>query len=101
MSSLLLISRQGCGRGYDVVMLAFHGFDAYGLDISEKGVATAQEYASEQLQNHSETNFGPHYQPVEDQSRGGIKFFKGDFFAPEWEAEIGGKLDMIYDYTVS
>lgn len=82
-------------------MLALHGFDAYGLDISEKGVATAQEYASDQLQNPSEMNFGPQYQPVEGQSRGEVKFLKGDFFASDWEAELGGKLNMIYDYTVS
>ena len=82
-------------------MLALHGFDAYGLDISQKGVATAQEYASDQLQTPSETNFGPQYKSVEGQSRGQVKFLKGDFFAPDWEAELGGKLNMIYDYTVS
>ncbi|CAH0040735.1 unnamed protein product [Clonostachys rhizophaga] len=33
----------GCGKGYDVVALALHGFDTYGLEISGKGAATARQ----------------------------------------------------------
>lgn len=81
-------------------MLAFHGFHAYGLDISAKGVAEAQAFASKELQSPSDANFGAQYKAVEGQSRGDVKFIQGDFFTPDWEAEVGGKLDLIYDYTV-
>ncbi|KIW96623.1 uncharacterized protein Z519_02014 [Cladophialophora bantiana CBS 173.52] len=29
---------QGCGRGYDVVMLALHGLDAFGLEVYQTAV---------------------------------------------------------------
>lgn len=81
-------------------MLALHGFHAYGLDISRKGVAEAQAFAAQELQSPSEANFGALYKPIEGQSRGEAKFLQGDFFAPDWEAGVGGKLDLVYDYTV-
>jgi len=40
---------QGCGRGYDVVALALHGYDAYGLEISSTAVSAAEGYASSVL----------------------------------------------------
>ena len=92
-----LSGMQGCGRGYDVVMLALHGFDAYGLEISATGVAEAEAFATEELRNLGEANFGVNYH---GQFRGDVKFVQNDFFAPGWEGEIGGKFDLIYDYTV-
>ncbi|KAH8432480.1 uncharacterized protein LDX57_010117 [Aspergillus melleus] len=70
----------GCGKGYDVVMLALHGFDVYGLDVSATGVSTAKEYARGELANPQGYNFG-----------------SGDFFKSDWED--GMKFDLIYDYT--
>lgn len=91
----------GCGRGYDVVLLALHGFDAYGLDISEAGVAEAEAFAAKELDGPGDANFGPRYDKnAIDQSRGNAKFLKGNFFTSEWEAQAVGRFDLIYDYTV-
>ncbi|KAK4237075.1 S-adenosyl-L-methionine-dependent methyltransferase [Achaetomium macrosporum] len=46
-----------CGRGYDVIMLALHGYDAYGLEVSSTAVETAREYAAAQLTAPSEYNY--------------------------------------------
>ena len=35
----------GCGRGYDVLLLAAYGYDAYGLDTSTLAIQGAQELA--------------------------------------------------------
>lgn len=81
-------------------MLALHGFDAYGLDISATGVAAAEAFASKELQSPGATNFGPNHDNQEKQSRGSVKFLEGNFFAPEWENKADGRFDLIYDYTV-
>lgn len=78
-------------------MLALHGFDAYGLEISAMGVAEAEVFATKELKDPGEANFGVNYH---GQSRGDVKFVQNDFFASGWEGEIGGKFDLIYDYTV-
>ncbi|KAJ5300805.1 uncharacterized protein N7443_005807 [Penicillium atrosanguineum] len=91
----------GCGRGYDVVMLALHGFDAYGLEISETAVKEAEAYALAQIKSPSAYHFrsGEHRQG----SRGSATFLKGDFFSSDWAftEDIGGstKFDLAYDYT--
>ena len=33
----------GCGRGYDVLLFASHGYDAYGMDVSQTAVDACQE----------------------------------------------------------
>lgn len=38
----------GCGRGYDVLLFASHGYDAYGLDVSQTAVNACQELDKEQ-----------------------------------------------------
>lgn len=84
----------GCGRGYDVILLASFGYDAYGLEVSDKAVELCVQ---EQQKN------GDKY-PIKDESvgYGAVTFLKGDFFRDEWTEEIpgGGKFDLIYDYTV-
>lgn len=84
----------GCGRGYDVLLLASFGYDAYGLEVSEKVV---QGCIQEQKTN------GRKY-PVEDDSVGigRASFIQGDFFSDDWIKEIPGGpyFDLIYDYTV-
>jgi len=81
-------------------MLALHGFDAYGLDISATGVAAAEVFASKELQNPGAANFGPNHGNKENPPRGNVKLLEGNFFEPEWVNEAGGTFDIIYDYTV-
>lgn len=84
----------GCGRGYDVILLASFGYDAYGLEVSDKAVELCVQ--------EQQTN-GDKY-PVKDESvgYGTVTFLKGDFFHGQWTEKIpgGGKFDLIYDYTV-
>lgn len=84
----------GCGRGYDVILLASFGYDAYGLEVNDKAVELCLQ--------EQQTN-GDKY-PVNDESVGSgtVTFLKGDFFHDEWTKKIpgGGKFDLIYDYTV-
>ncbi|KAJ9485146.1 hypothetical protein VN97_g8224 [Penicillium thymicola] len=85
----------GCGKGYDVVMLALHGFDAVGLEISSKGVSTAEEYAHKELQTPQPYNFGSAW--ASKFERGSVSFIQGDFF--QSDCTKGEKFDVIYDYT--
>lgn len=85
----------GCGRGVDVLLLASFGYDAYGVEYSERAVEVCKREAEEN---------GDKY-PVRDQEvgRGEIKFLVGDFFKDGWLKESGvelGQFDLIYDYTV-
>ncbi|KAK5993985.1 putative thiol methyltransferase 2 [Cladobotryum mycophilum] len=95
----------GCGKGYDVAMLALHGFDVWGLELSETGAQVAWKYAVSQLAEPGEVNFGragewPLVEP------GNVEIVAGDFFKKEWEGKcvdedgvrVGG-FDLIYDYT--
>ena len=83
-------------------MLALHGFDAWGLEISKTAVATAERYGVEQMQNPSPDNFakaetGSVVKP------GTVNFVAGDFFSKDWKAKLPDgdkKFDLIYDYTV-
>lgn len=84
----------GCGKGYDVLLLASFGYDAFGLEISETAVTRCYE--------EQKTN-GDKY-PVRDETSGPglVMFMHGDFFGTDWmiNLEGDGKVDMIYDYTV-
>jgi hypothetical protein len=99
------LSAKGCGRGYDVVMLALHGYDAFGLEISATAVETAKEYASAELKHPQAYNFGPgQSKSGPSLNRGNVNFVQGDFFSSDWESEIlpnGQKFELIYDYTAS
>ncbi|KAI0835160.1 S-adenosyl-L-methionine-dependent methyltransferase [Hypoxylon sp. FL0890] len=92
----------GCGKGYDVVMLALHAFDAYGLDVSRKGVETAEAYAAAEFLEPSAYNFASEENRLA-YSPGNLKFIEGDFFKRDWEKKIGiddfKGFDLIYDYT--
>ena len=95
---------QGCGKGYDVTMLALHGFDVFGLEVSLIGGEVARKHAKAELVNPSEYNFAnPGYKP--DEGPGSVEIIVGDFFKRDWEADCmsqsGEKFDLIYDYTVS
>ncbi|KAI9883869.1 MAG: hypothetical protein M1823_004360 [Watsoniomyces obsoletus] len=83
----------GCGRGYDVLLLASFGYDAYGLDISSTAIAKCNEFA----RDHA-SDFPPR---PEAQEMGRVAFLVGDFFKEEWlgQVEGGSTFDLIYDYT--
>lgn len=95
---------KGCGRGYDVVMLALHGFDAYGLEISSGAVAVAEAYAASELSQPSAYNFCDSASNTRE-TPGHVSFLRGDFFQKDWEANVplesGMKFDLVYDYTVT
>ncbi|KAH9203791.1 thiol methyltransferase [Leptodontidium sp. 2 PMI_412] len=95
-------SCHGCGRGYDVVMLAQHGFDAYGLEISTDAIAAAEAYSTSEMDAPSAYNFARAGRDSPG-TAGGVTFLQGDFFQRDWELatplEGDAKFDLIYDYT--
>ncbi|OKP00315.1 hypothetical protein PENSUB_7772 [Penicillium subrubescens] len=82
-------------------MLALHGFDAYGLEISDTAVKEAEKYASAELAKPSAYHFGSEQRS--SRTPGLVTFFQGDFFSSQWEFKGGidenTKFDVIYDYT--
>jgi SAM-dependent methyltransferase len=86
----------GCGRGYEVLMLAQFGYDAYGLDGSETAIQEANKLVQEQFEQL----------PAEghEGSKGRVSFMTGDFFRSDWLDTAGlaqeDTFDLIYDYTV-
>lgn len=89
----------GCGKGYDVLLLAAFGYDAYGLEFSPK--------ALEQAKQHQEASKDQEVYKTRDESegKGNVTWLSGDFFKDDWVAQVEGheegKFDLIYDYTVS
>lgn len=84
----------GCGRGYDVLLLASFGYDVYGLEVSESAV--------QMCRREQDTN--GHKYPVRDVTAGAgkVTFLTGDFFGDAWSSSIDGGpvFELIYDYTV-
>ncbi|KAL4917170.1 S-adenosyl-L-methionine-dependent methyltransferase [Aspergillus aurantiobrunneus] len=93
----------GCGRGYDVIALSLHGFDAYGLEISPTGVSEARRFAEKEIISPQPHNFGERYNRQDTgvaNQPGKIQFVEGDFFDSAWvEALDLDRFDLIYDYT--
>jgi hypothetical protein len=85
----------GCGRGYDVLLLSSWGYDAYGLDVSEKALESAK---------HTQKEAGGQdiYKTKEGVQQGNVTWLSGDFFKDEFLEKVDGepKFDLIYDYTV-
>ncbi|CAG9989461.1 unnamed protein product [Clonostachys byssicola] len=92
----------GCGKGYDVAMLALHGFDVVGLELSPRGAQVATSYAEAELAEPHDYNFGEQ-NDTPDGGIGSVNIITADFFDKSWsqnEAESSGqKFDLIYDYT--
>lgn len=85
----------GCGRGYDVLLLASYGYDAYGADVSQTAIDACNEL--DQNQAEDTTKY-----PIADGSigRGSRNFLLADFFNDDLTSHTGGsKFDVIYDYT--
>ncbi|KAK2591341.1 hypothetical protein QQS21_010966 [Conoideocrella luteorostrata] len=91
----------GCGRGYDVAMLALHGFDVYGLEVSAKGAEVARHHATKELEHPQGYNIGD--ESWSGTQPGAVKIIAGDFFARDWERTLAEDewegFDLIYDYT--
>lgn len=84
----------GCGAGYDVLLLASFGYDAYGLEVSQSAIRRCLD---EQAQH------GAKYLVRESTiGTGKAVFLHGDFFANDWSKQTDGveRFDLIYDYTV-
>ena len=84
----------GCGRGYDVLLLASLGYDAYGLDASTTAIDAAQQ-VQQTVQDDAR------YTPLDPQTgRGEAKFLLQDFFKDDFLADThGGDFDLVFDYT--
>jgi SAM-dependent methyltransferase len=85
----------GCGRGYDVLLFASHGYDAFGLDISQTAVDACQELDKEQGDDAIRY-------PLRDVTvgRGSRHFLAADFFVDDLSSHTsGGGFDIIYDHT--
>lgn len=85
----------GCGMGYDVYLFAAYGYDAFGLEGSANAVKAAEGFgadAEKRLEYAAKNG---------EVGKGAVKFVHGDFYTEEWEKEVGGSFDVIYDYTVS
>ncbi len=84
----------GCGKGYDVLLLASFGYDAFGLEVSETAVKRCYE--------EQETHGDWYHVRDEKAGVGKVTFMFGDFFGTDWmkNVEGDGKVDLIYDYTV-
>ncbi|KAM7190713.1 S-adenosyl-L-methionine-dependent methyltransferase [Naviculisporaceae sp. PSN 640] len=86
----------GCGRGHDVLLLSSLGFDAYGLDFSEKAIQEAKVNEKEFLNDNNNNN-----KAEQDKERGTVTWLAGDFFdASLLETQTGvDKFDLLFDYT--
>lgn len=75
----------GCGRGYDVLLLASHGYDAYGLDVSQTAIDACRELNIHQ--GDDDTTY-----PVKDAQigRGSRNFLLADFFQDDLSSLTGG-----------
>lgn len=88
----------GCGKGYDVHLLASAGYEAWGLEISPAAVEAAKQWTKEA----EERGLKDGYETLNEKwGRGSAKFVCGDFFKEGWLQKIGveGGFDIIYDYT--
>ncbi|EME82590.1 uncharacterized protein MYCFIDRAFT_196111 [Pseudocercospora fijiensis CIRAD86] len=84
----------GCGRGYDVLLLAALGYDTYGVDGSETAVGEARKL---QAMSVDDDIYAVHDAEV---GRGESRFILGDFFNDDFlESTKGAEFDVVFDYT--
>ena len=97
----------GCGRGYDVLLLADLGYDVVGLEVSPTALDEARAYAAAVAGREPTVQQGKPVVP------GSVTWVLGDFFGDAWLSEVpgviggggdgeegSGKFDLIFDYTV-
>lgn len=81
-------------------MLALHGIDVVGLEVSETGSAVAKAYTASELKDPSAYNFR-NGKGISRDGAGETRIVTADFFAAGWQAGLtAGGFDLIYDYTV-
>ncbi|PSN72497.1 S-adenosyl-L-methionine-dependent methyltransferase [Corynespora cassiicola Philippines] len=89
----------GCGKGYDLALFAAHGYDSYGIEVSENAVRAAQKY----LESPGEGPLEGEYKVKDEKiGKGETKCMSGDFFKDDWAEGAGGigeGFDVIYDNT--
>jgi len=88
----------GCGRGYDVLLFAAEGYDAYGVEGSSVAAKSARELANTPGIEEREA-----YRTRDEKvGRGKVNILDGDFFTDLWVNQVGEGsegFDVIYDYT--
>lgn len=88
----------GCGKGYDVLLLAAFGYDAYGLEMSELALEAAR---ANEVKSKGEELYKTRDERV---GSGKVTWIVGDFFKDDWfktvDASFDGTFDLLYDYTV-
>jgi SAM-dependent methyltransferase len=87
----------GCGKGYDVALFAAAGYDAYGLEVSEKAAQVAREWLKSE--DALEGKEGEYRVRDESTGKGKMEVLQGDFFEDGW-LNGNAAFDVIYDNTV-
>lgn len=79
-----------------MLLLAQHGYDAVGVDISNAAIIDAKAWVSNELMNIKDADGKA--------PEGNIQLVAGDFFKDDWVESLGieaeGGFDVIYDYAV-
>ncbi|KAH7383976.1 S-adenosyl-L-methionine-dependent methyltransferase [Pyrenochaeta sp. MPI-SDFR-AT-0127] len=102
----------GCGKGYDIILFAAWGYDAYGLEISEHAVEAARSYVDgvkgkkgdkKEIEGPLEAEYR-FAEESHDKGYGVMKVLQGDFFEDSWLGDVEGwkdgeGFDVIYDNT--
>ncbi|KAF1849025.1 S-adenosyl-L-methionine-dependent methyltransferase [Cucurbitaria berberidis CBS 394.84] len=103
----------GCGKGYDIVLFAAHGYDAYGLEVSSHAANAAKKYI-DAIQKSEGLDSKDREGPLEGEylaassshkvGYGSMNVLLGDYFSDEWLKEVQGwnlgeGFDIIYDNT--
>ncbi|KAL5629534.1 hypothetical protein BROUX41_001140 [Berkeleyomyces rouxiae] len=90
----------GCGRGYDVRLLASWGFDAVGLDASTTAIVAAEQATADaEASGIYDTPDGAYALKPGVARRGDVRWVAADFFADDLVQRLGGPFDLVYDYT--
>jgi len=86
----------GCGKGYDILLFSAWGYDAYGLEVSDKALAAARN-------EETEKDGKGFYETRDGVTKGRVNWLAGDFFKDDFLKGVEGEetFDLIYDYTVS
>ncbi|KAF2175707.1 S-adenosyl-L-methionine-dependent methyltransferase [Zopfia rhizophila CBS 207.26] len=88
----------GCGTGYDLVLFAAHGYDAYGIEVSENAVQACKKFLSEPGEG-KEVEYKARDEKV---GKGRAECLLGDFFKDDWVdrvGRLGEGFNIIYDNT--
>ncbi|KAI0406492.1 S-adenosyl-L-methionine-dependent methyltransferase [Xylaria palmicola] len=81
----------GCGKGYDVLLLSYFGYNVVGLEYAPTAIEQAKEiFEKAQTEDLCNTAL--------PRKRGDISWICQDFFA-EGEVDARGPFDLIFDFT--